>query len=153
MMINSASATNMIFTGITLYSFFGKCSVKIASSWISVSPIAARMVSQGRIPVTNGRIRPIAPSSSETPTKRTNSPERFFAQGIRSFARAVWNVFIIPAMRYMAARSPCAIHNIVFILTLLLRYVIIRLLLKQQMLSNLPPLPCQVNHQKSGSVG
>jgi hypothetical protein len=54
----------------------------------------ARGVSQGRIPVSIGKIMPKAPSSSDIPIKLTKPSGRLLAQGSDSLALAVKKVSV-----------------------------------------------------------
>ena len=81
MKTSTANTSKTTFIGRDLVSLFGICSMKIAKSCTRVSPAAGRGVSQGRMPVTMGRISPNPPSSSAVPIKRPKFCGWRLAQG------------------------------------------------------------------------
>src|SRR5207244_3029767 len=73
------------------------------------------------MPVTAGRMSPIAPSSSATPIKRTNAAGTSFTQDIFFFKVASGEkAFILPASRNARASRPWTIQSVMFIFFLLL---------------------------------
>src|SRR5947199_7331442 len=83
---------------------------------VNTKPIAATGVNQGNIPVTAGRISPIAPSISNTPIRRTPRGPTLLAHFILSASFSNGCVtFIMPAIANTRASRICTTQSTMFI--------------------------------------
>src|SRR5260370_15382144 len=83
---------------------------------VNTKPIAATGVNQGNIPVTAGRISPIAPSISNTPIRRTPRGPTSLAHSMFSASFSNGRVtFIMPAIANARASKICTIQSAMFI--------------------------------------
>src|SRR6184192_3174898 len=82
---------------------------------VNTKPIAAIGVNQGNIPVTAGRISPIAPSISNTPIRRTPRGPTSLAHFMFSASFSNGRVtFMMPAIANTRASRICTIQSGMF---------------------------------------
>jgi len=90
--------------------------VIIAPTIVNAKPAAATGVSQGKMPVTAGRISPMAPSISKDPIKGTPLGPTSFTHSILVSSLSIGCVtFMIPAIANARASRICTIQSAMFI--------------------------------------